>query len=359
MDHNSLGIASKCGTLYEKTWANMNISNRTLATTILLLVSFAVNAAPLFDQSDELSLSLTADFDTMFDEKDKTKQYPGKLGYEDTDGHKTLDVMLEVRGNFRLEKCRVPGLRLVFPKKPEGLFAKQKKLKLVAQCRRTGDAYQDYLLQEYATYRAYEVLTDNSFKTRLARVTYSDTGSGKDSWTNYGFLIEGTGRMAKRLGMKQVAENRVSRKSLLGQETNLFTIYQFLIGNTDFSLLKGEGEEACCHNAKLIDNGSGFIPVPYDFDLAGVINTRYAAPPVNLGIKRVTQRLYRGFCNNNEHVPATIAHINTNKSAIYTAFMDERIREKSRKKMTKFLDSFFALTGDPKKLEQKITGKCR
>jgi hypothetical protein len=27
--------------------------------------------------------------------------------------------------------------------------------------------------------------------------------------------------------------------------------------------------------------------------------------------------------------------------------------------MTKFLDSFFALTGDPKKLEQKITGKCR
>lgn len=337
----------------------MNISNRTLATTILLLFSFAVNAAPLFDQSDELSLSLVADFDTILDDKDKTKQYPGKLGYEDADGRKTLDVMLEVRGNFRLENCRVPGLRLVFPKNTEGLFAKQKKLKLVAQCRRRDDAYQDYLLQEYASYRAYEVLTENSFKTRLAMVTYTDTGSRKDSWTNYGFLIEDTGRMAKRLGMKQVEDNRVSRKALLGPETNLVTIYQFLIGNTDFSLLKGEGEEACCHNAKLIDNGSGFIPIPYDFDLAGVVNARYAAPPVGLGIKRVTQRLYRGFCDNNEHVPATLAHINTNKSAVYAAFMDERIREKTRKKMTKFLDSFFTLTGDPKKLEKKITGKCR
>ena len=337
----------------------MNISSRILATTILLLVSIAVNAAPLFDQNDELSLSLTADFDTIFDEKDKTKQYPGKLGYEDTDGRKTLDVMLEVRGNFRLENCQVPGLRLVFPKKTDGLFAKQKRLKLVTQCRRRSDAYQDYLLQEYATYRAYEVLTENSFKTRPAMVTYTDTGPGNDSWTNYGFLIEGTGRMAKRLGVKQVDDNRVSRKALLGAETNLVTIYQFLIGNTDFSLLKGEGEEACCHNAKLIDNGSGFIPVPYDFDLAGIVNARYAAPPVGLGIKRVTQRLYRGFCDNNKHVPATLAHINMNKAAVYAAFMDERISEKTRKKMTKFLDSFFALTGDPKKLEQKIAGKCR
>ena len=337
----------------------MNISSRILATTILLLVSNAVNAAPLFDESDELSLSLTADFDTIFDEKDKTKQYRGKLGYEGTDGRKTLDVMLEVRGNFRLENCQVPGLRLVFPKKTEGLFAKQKRLKLVAQCRRRSDAYQDYLLQEYATYRAYEVLTENSFKTRPAMVTYTNTGPGKDSWTNYGFLVEGTGRMAKRLGVKQVDDNRVSRKALLGAETNLVTIYQFLIGNTDFSLLKGEGEEACCHNAKLIDNGSGFIPVPYDFDLAGIVNARYAAPPVGLGIKRVTQRLYRGFCDNNKHVPATLAHINTNKAAVYAAFMDERISEKTRKKMTKFLDSFFALTGDPKKLERKITEKCR
>jgi hypothetical protein len=337
----------------------VNNSNRTLATTILLLVSFAVNAAPLFDQRDDLSLSLTADFDTMFDDKDKTKQYPGTLSYGDTDDRKTLHVMLEVRGNFRLETCQVPGLRLIFPNRTEGLFAKQKKLKLVAQCRRNGDVYQDYLLQEYATYRAYEVLTANSFQTRLAMVTYTDTGSGNDSWTNYGFLIESTGRMAKRLGMKQVDDNRVSRHALLGPEANLFSIYQYLVGNTDFSLLQGEGKEACCHNAKLVDSGNGLVPVPYDFDFAGVINTRYAAPPANLGIERVTQRLYRGFCDNNEHVPATLAHINTNKSAVYAAFMDERIREKTRKKMTKFLDRFFAITGDPKKLKQNITGKCR
>ena len=36
--------------------------------------------------------------------------------------------------------------------------------------------------------------------------------------------------------------------------------------------------------------------MPYDFDLAGLVNARYARPDPSLGISKVTQRRYRGFC---------------------------------------------------------------
>jgi hypothetical protein len=323
-----------------------------------LLLAGSISADPLFESRDLFEMSLAADFKTMFKEKDKSKKYPAKFVYPGSDG--AVDVELEVRGNFRLQNCQVPGLRIIFPKKPkEGLFAQQKKLKLVAQCRKKGDMWQDYLIQEYTTYRGYEVLTDNSFRARLVKSTFVDTGDNDESWINYAFFIEDKGRMAKRLDMKEVKDNRVSRSDLSPAEANLAVMYQFLVANTDFSLLKGEGDEPCCHNAKLLDPGGKLVPVPYDFDLSGIINTRYAAPPISLGIKKVTQRLYRGFCDNNDVVPDTLAHMIAKKDDVYAAFMDERIREKTLAKMRKFLDRFYEIAVDQKTIDRHIIGKCR
>lgn len=329
-----------------------------IALVALMTVSGSALADNLFESRDLLEINLAADFRAMFKEKDKLMQYPARFQWGSSE---PMDVLLEVRGNFRLENCQVPGLRIIFPRKmKKGLFAKQKKLKLVAQCRRKGDIWEDYLLQEYTIYRAYEALTEHSFQTRLVSATYVDTGDRDKTWTNYGFFIEDKGRMAKRLDLKQVAHNRVSRNDLARAEGNLAVMYHFLVGNTDFSHLKGEGTEACCHNAKLLERDDGkFIPVPYDFDLSGIINTRYAAPPVNLGINKVTQRLYRGFCDNNDIVPATLSHMQSNREAIYAAFMNDRIRDKTRKKMSKYLDRFFAIADNDKKIRRKITGKCR
>lgn len=327
----------------------------------ILLAAIAllpVQAAPLFESDEELSIALAADFETIFREKDKTQRYAARLSYTAAGESRSIDVELEVRGNFRLGHCQVPGLRVLFPKGLEGLFAGQKKLKLVAQCRSASTLYQDYLLQEHAVYRAFQELTDRSFQTRLALVNYLDTGNDR-AWTNYGFFIEDTGSMGDRLGMGKVEDNRVSRNALDARSTNLVSLYMYLVGNTDYSLLKGEGEEACCHNAKLLDSGSGFVPVPYDFDLAGIINTSYAAPPVSLGIDKVTQRLYRGFCNNNEHLAGNIKLLNEKKDAVYRAYSDERIRAKTIKKMHKFLDRFYNNINDPKQLDRRIVGKCR
>jgi hypothetical protein len=322
------------------------------------LLCLPAYSAPLFDNDEQVSMSLAADFSTILNEKDKSKRYPARLSYQDENGSHGLDVELEVRGNFRLGHCQVPGLRVFIPKGADGLFEEQKKLKLVTQCRIKSSLYQDYLLQEYAIYKAYQALTPESFQTRLAMVDYLDTGKDK-TWSNYGFFIEDIGKMGKRLGMKKVADNRISRKALVPASTNLASLYMYLVGNTDYSLLKGEGDEACCHNAKLLDTGEGFLPVPYDFDLAGMINASYAAPPVGLNIDKVTQRLYRGFCDNNEHLAANIALLNERKAAVYDVYADERIRPKSVKRMHKFLDRFYRIINDQKQLNRRVIGKCR
>ena len=80
---------------------------------------------------------------------------------------------------------------------------------------------------------------------------------------------------------------------------------------------------------------------------------------MSLGIKKVTQRLYRGFCDNNEVVPDTLAHMIARKDDVYAAFMDERIRPKTLKKMGKFLDKFYEIAVSQKNIDRHIIRKCR
>ena len=126
----------------------------------------------MFDSDELLDIQLSADFHAIFKAKDKTQQYPATLSYRWEGNDYSIELELELRGNFRLENCSIPGLRLLLEKQKTGLFAKQKKFKM----------YREYLLQEYAIYRGYELLTEQSFKTRLAQVSYIDTSGKNEPW---------------------------------------------------------------------------------------------------------------------------------------------------------------------------------
>ena len=65
-------------------------------------------------------------------------------------------------------------------------------------------------------------------------------------------------------------------------------MFQFMIGNTDFSV-------AYQHNGKLLFVNKEIIPLPYDFDMTGWVNPSYATVNQSLGIKSVRERVYRGF----------------------------------------------------------------
>ncbi len=65
---------------------------------------------------------------------------------------------------------------------------------------------------------------------------------------------------------------------------DLLAMFQYMIGNGDYSVTGR-------HNLRILamatSGPSGFIPVPYDFDYTGLVNTHYAIPGESLGIKNV------------------------------------------------------------------------
>ena len=69
-------------------------------------------------------------------------------------------------------------------------------------------------------------------------------------------------------------------------------LFQYMIGNTDYSSAYG-------HNVKLFFIDKNTIPVPYDFDMSGLVNANYAVVSQignkTLPIDNVRHRLYRGF----------------------------------------------------------------
>ena len=331
----------------------------TLLATFTVSAAVSVNADSLFQDRSPLSLRLVADFTSILEAKDKSSVYPARLIWADDTGQHDISVDLTLRGNFRLNHCEVPGLRIEFNDDVPGVFAGQNKLKLVTQCKRDSSMYQDYVLQEYDTYQAFELISDYSFKSRLARTTYEDTGEGQASWEEWSFVIEDWKALQYRLDLSAYKENRINRDQLDPQTTADLSLFQYLIGNTDYSLLKGEGDEPCCHNVKVLIGETGLIPVPYDFDLAGVIDATYAAPPVGLGINEVTERLYRGFCAHNAELANSIERFKSVKAGIYAAYENNEVRAKARKKTSRFLDKFYKDIENEKRIDKKILKTCR
>ena len=133
-------------------------------------------------------------------------------------------------------------------------------------------------------------------------------------------------------------------------------MFQFLIANTDWSMLKGPGDEGCCHNGKiLLEPGttSDWIVVPYDFDQAGLISTKYASPAPALRIRSVRQRLYRGRCRHNSEVDSTIALFNGKRSEIEKHLIPEELSDSVRSRSTKYVDAFYQIVNDPKKRQKQ------
>ena len=237
---------------------------RLLPFAIVLMISlyeplvYAKKADPLFRSDDLLELTVRGPFGAINRERDKEKRYPdSRLSYKTDDGANVdLDIELQVRGNFRLDKnvCRFAPLRVFFKKDQtrDTLFSKQKKLKLVTLCKPGSNKYQQYVIQEYLIYRMFNILSDLSFRVRLVHVTYVDSTRKDREQSQYGFLIENKKRLAKRLKMKTIDLHRVSVADHDPKQLNLVSVFQFFVGNTDWSVIEGETGEACCHNAKLL-----------------------------------------------------------------------------------------------------------
>jgi len=327
----------------------------------------AKEADHLFRSHDVLSVTISGPFTTINNEREKQKRYSGaKLVYDDIkQGKVLLDTELEVRGNFRLEKktCRFPPLRLRFDKaEAKGtLFHGNKKIKLVTACMPESNRYQQYVFQEYLIYRMFDLLTEKSFKVRLAEISYVDAPDGKETHSGFGFFIEDKARMRKRLGMKKVEHHKVNFSELNAEQLALVSIFQFMIGNVDWSALQGEIGEPCCHNGVLASGEDNkYFMVPYDFDFTGLINASYAFPNEQLGQRTIRTRVYRGQCELNPLVDSTLQNFHTKKADLYKLISEfELLNQNTMKKTLAYLDSFYRIVENEKKWKAKLVKRCR
>lgn len=323
---------------------------------------------PLFTGDESLAITLSAPFaEISRDRSGEPQWFPGTLSLSDADGAaQIIDVRVRARGKNRRKPdvCRFPPLRLDLDETQAAatVFAGQDELKLVTHCQ-VNAAFEQYVLREYLAYRMYNEVSDCSFRVRALDIVYDDTERRrrKQDRPRRGFVIEDRKDVARRCGGKYAKVDKVARKALVPEATNTYELFQYLIANTDWSMLRGPDGDRCCHNAILVRlPDDRYVPVPYDFDAAGFVNAPYAAPSEKLGIDSVTERLYRGFCRPDDVVAATIAHFDTRRDALTGLVRAEQgLTNSTRRTLLRYVERFYDTLHDPRERERAIHDDCR
>jgi len=140
----------------------------------------------------------------------------------------------------------------------------------------------------------------------------------------------------------------------------LVYIFQYLIGHTDWSLAKSDDDDVCCHNGGILDIESMRFYVPCDFDLAGLVNGKYAYPNPALPIRKVTQRMYRGFCTSRATLQSALGIVKARRADILGVLSAiPGLPEDDRAKGVNYLNQFFMRADDEEKLLQSFERRCR
>jgi hypothetical protein len=323
------------------------------------------DADPLFQDDAVIDITITAPLPSLLKRRPDEEYLPATLSYGDADGNTvTIEMGIRTRGNYRRQPrvCPFPPLRINLDKsQTKGtLFDKQDKLKLVAHCRDKSDRYEQGVIREYLTYRILNALTDVSYRARLVRVTYIDSENKHKDRIQYAFFIEHKDRMAKRIGLPEIVAPKITTAQLEGVYSDLTSLFEYLIGNTDFSPIAGAKGEDCCHNSTLFGNeGEPIYSVPYDFDMSGFVDAPYAEPNPRFDIKSVTQRLYRGRCAHIGNLENSVQTFQDRRAEIFAMIADQpELGDKTRKTLTRFVEDFYEVIDNPKKLDRYIRKDC-
>lgn len=319
-------------------------------------------ADPLFQSHEILQAEFEGPLIQLTKEKSKEDNLIGTFSVVDADGSKLdFDLKFRARGNFRHDNCDYPPVRLNFKKSQtkNTLFDKQDKLKLVVHCNRRAE-YHQIVLQEYLAYRIFNELTDLSYRVRLLQIVYNDPSESEKSPPRYAFLIEHKDRLAHRIGKNEYEVEKAQIGLISGEHLNLSSIFQYFIGNTDFSPVAGPPGANCCHNYVLFKGGGvNITAIPYDFDQSGFVDAPYAEPNPNFRIRSVKQRVYRGRCVNNRYIEASIQKFRDKREVIYALIADQPgFEDSTREDLVKFVDRFYELIEEPKKVENSIAKRC-
>jgi hypothetical protein len=134
-------------------------------------------------------------------------------------------------------------------------------------------------------------------------------------------------------------------------------LFNYMIGNTDWAV---PGQ----HNVKLIkslqvlsDKG---IPVAYDFDYSGFVNTVYSVPVEELPIKSVMERYYLGVCAGEDGVNTVIQEFGGLKEQFLTTVSEcDYLSNTARKYVDSYINGFYKLYNYKNYLKNDMNRTCK
>lgn len=304
--------------------------------------------------------TLRADFNAMrtLDRHQDAERRFGRL--EAVGDTTSIPIRLQTRGVFRLDprNCSFPPLRLQVVNdsldgpRPDWL-RRLGNARMTVPCQR---ADSDMVLLEYVAYRIRNVLGEESFKVRLVVTTFIDESGQDEPFEAWTFIRESNGRFERRLGWTELPDSVrvVDPRVLVPELAALNDAFEYLIGNTDWSI-------RARHNHRIaLDSLGRTVTVPYDFDFAGIVDARYAAPDPQLrGITEVTQRMYRGACRPDEEYAAALATIREHEDEIM-GLLDQlpALSARRRVKAKEYLQEFFREARDGDRLVRTFNYSC-
>lgn len=320
--------------------------------------------APLFADDTALTVTIEGPIEALMFVRPDSAYLQGRITYTEPDGsERLLGMKFRTRGNYRRdpEHCDFAPILLNFKKGdvPDTLFAGQDKLKLVTHCQTNLVGYEQLLLREYLAYRLFQELTSISYATRLFQITYAEP-EGK-SLTRYGFVIEDDKAVADRNGLKMVKKKYLREFQIDPGQQNLINVFQFMIGNTEYSLVNPEPNKKCCHNSDVLSDSDEppYTPLIFDFDFSGFVNAPYAQPNPRYPIPNVKQRFYRGLCTANDILPETLQVFVDKEDAFYRIIDEfEPASRRTKNHVRSYLESFYELISDPALVTEHLVNQC-
>lgn len=266
-------------------------------------------------------------------------------------------LKIKPRGISRKSICFFPPYLLNFKKSDvsDDLPSDINKIKVVTHCKRSKE-YTNYIFKEYLAYKLYTIITEYSFKVRLAKITYIDSDHKSKPSMEWAFLIEPEDMLAERLNALPIQMDKMSHTFLDTLNSSIMVMFQYMIGNTDFGLTGR-------HNLKLIKlkdySKPSLFAIPFDFDYSGLVNAHYALPKENLPIKKVTERSYYGMCRNEDVYNEVIQLFLNKKDEIFNyinsaIYLDDR----TKKYVLSYIEDFYKEISKKNFIKNNIEPNC-
>lgn len=328
-----------------------------LATTVQLDAQKTAHQSIFqeLQQYDPLVITLETDLSAIQDEPDSiARWHPGILlvMQADTVAHR-YPVSVKARGNMRRKYCEFPPLKLRFkPEIPGDTLEDSDDLKLVSACNENGESAQ-LVQREALMYRLYNQLTDQSFRIKMAQISVKNTGKRQKAIERPAFFIESAAEVGTRINMQPYNPRVISSRSIDSVSYDRMCIFQYMIGNTDWSLRSK-------HNIRMFIPEYGLpIAIPYDFDYSGAVDASYAIPHERIPIENVRQRYYMGRCRDAAVIQERLVEFRQKKAAIVSQCDTMPELEKSdRRDVRQYLESFFELINKPSEVQKNMVDVC-